>query len=162
MQAGRVRADLASQVAALDPFDEKGRTALKLAARARTPIMVRDMISFFRPGVGPRPGSIGSANVSNVVANLRGNVLRVVGGALPETLLAIDAGRIALSSSPGRTALVVGFGNAGAFGLGALGALGGSALLPGPGTVAGGLGGAAAGRVGGEAFGGFVADFFFP
>ncbi len=99
-QAGGVRADLASQVAALDPFDEKGRTALKLDARARTPLMVRDMISFFRPGVGPRAGSIGSANVSNVGANLGGTVLRVGGGALLGASLAVDAGRIALSPNP--------------------------------------------------------------
>jgi hypothetical protein len=128
-QAGGVRADLASQVAALDPFDEKGRTARKLDARARTPIMVRDTISFFRPGVGPRPGSIGSANVSNVGANLGGTVLRVGGGALLGASLAIDAGRIALSPTPGRTAVIVGLGNAGAFGVGALGAVGGSAAL---------------------------------
>lgn len=159
--AGDVRAAQDAAVRALDPFDSAGRSAIKEAARADTPLIYRDLITSVRPGTGPRPGSIGRANIPNPRASLGGSILRVGGRVVVGASLVIDAGRIYLSSDRARTAVQVGFGTVGAFGGGALGALGGSALAPGPGTFVGGVGGAAIGGAGGEAFGGAAFDFFF-
>jgi len=159
--AGDVRASYATQAAALDPFDKAGRSALKLDTRARTPRLFNDVIEYFRPGVGPRPGSVGRAAVSNAGADLVGGVLRVGGRAVVGASLLIDAGRIYISSDRARTTVQVGFGIVGALGGGTLGVLGGSAVAPGPGTVIGGIGGAATGGAGGEYVGGQVYDYFF-
>jgi len=159
--AGDVRAQLAANVASLDPSDTKTRTLLKIEARARTPLIVRDMITFVRPGVGPRAGSVGRANVANSAANLGGRIFRVGGRAILILTLIVDAGRIFFASDRPRTAVVVTTGAFGALGGGALGALGGSAAFPGPGTVAGGIAGAATGGVAGEALGARAFDFLF-
>jgi len=158
--AGDVRAAQDAAVRGLDPFDNAGRSAIKESARARTPLLFRDLITSIRPGTDARPGSFGSANVPNARVSLGGSILRVGGRAVVGASLVIDAGRIFISSDRARTAVQVGFGTAGAFGGGALGILGGSALAPGPGTFIGGVGGAAIGGAGGEAFGGAAFDFF--
>jgi RHS repeat-associated protein len=159
--AGDVRAAHDATVRALDPFDSMGRSAIKEAARADTPLIFRDLITSIRPSTDPRPGSIGSANVPNARVSLGGSILRVGGRVVVGASLVIDAGRIYLSSDRSRTAVQVGFGTAGAFGVGTLGALGGSAVAPGLGTFIGGVGGAAVGGAGGEALGGAAFDFFF-
>ncbi len=159
--AGEVRAAQDAAVRALDPLDSAGRSAIKEAARADTPLLFRDLIKMVRPSTDPRVGSIGRANVPNAGVSLGGSILRIGGRLVVGASLAIDAGRIYLSSDRARTAFQVGFGIAGAFGGGALGALGGSAVSPGVGTLVGLLGGSAIGGAGGEAFGGAAFDFFF-
>jgi RHS repeat-associated protein len=160
-KAGNVRAALSEQVQSLDAFDSEARSALKLQARADTPMIVRDMINYVRPGVGPRPGSFGSANVPNATWNLGGVAAGVGGRALFATGVAYDVARIYRSNNPLRTGMEVGFGTVGAFGGGGLGTLAGSAVFPGPGTLLGGVSGSLAGTVYGERLGGMAYDYFF-
>ena len=149
-------------VRALGQNDDDLRKTIKTESRAQTPKIFRDVIQQVRPEVGPRPGSIGKANVPNPTASALGAVFRVAGRAVVGASLVYDAIRITASSDKVRTAVQVGLGTAGAFGGGLLGATAGSAFLtPGVGTVVGGVAGAAAGGAAGEALGGRVFDFFF-
>lgn len=158
--AERVRRDYEAASAALDPNDSAGRTALKARTRAKTPPSVRGYIELVRPGLGPRPGSVGRANVSNAGVNRTAAIIGIGGKALLAASITISVYEVATADDPVREAFVQGAGFAGALGGGVAGGALGS--LAGPvGTIAGSLGGAALGGVGGQYAGGAAYDYLF-
>ncbi|HEY1606277.1 MAG TPA: RHS repeat-associated core domain-containing protein [Allosphingosinicella sp.] len=147
IQSERARAQYNQRVASLSPDDSAGRAAAKKTARINTPREVRATIEARRPGLGPRPGSVGRANVTNARVNGAARTLGRLGkgiALLGITYIIVD---VATSDTPGRTLA----GDLGAVGGGAAGGAGGAALgsLGGPADVVTVPVAATAGSVGG-------------
>ena len=159
--AGTVRRRYDDYVRTLDPNDSEARGAAKSAARAGTPPLVRYPLEAMNPGVGARPGSLGSANVPNPGASALGEGFRIGGRVLLAGTLAADAYDVATSCKPFRSLMSASFGILGSLGGGTLGAVGGSFVAPVGGTIAGGLGGSAQGGTAGRAAGGGFYDLLF-
>lgn len=69
-------------VRSLAPDDVSGRIELKLDARAMTPQPIRGYLDATYPDLGPKPGSIGSANAPNVGANQTAIIFSRIGNGL--------------------------------------------------------------------------------
>jgi len=123
--------------------DSAGRSAAKDAARAATPQPARAVVQALRPGTGPKPGSGGTANRTNVSWDKAGKVAGAVGKASLVVTVVAGVHEIATSSNPGRAAAGVGGSVVGGVGGGEGGALGGAAI----GGVIAGPPGAAVGAV---------------
>jgi RHS repeat-associated protein len=159
--AGIARASYETMVSALDPNDSAGREFVKQLIRGQTPPLVGQPLEAMYPDLGPRPGSVGSANVSNAGANVAGSVFRVAGPTLLLGGVAYDAYQVATSSTPYRDLAAASFGVLGSIGGGTLFAIGGSFVTPVAGTIVGGVTGAVAGGYAGRQLGGAVYDFLF-
>ena len=157
-EAGSERARYQQESAKLSPDDSAGRSTLKAESRAQAPWMYRRGVEAARPSTGPKPGTGGRANSSNVRANAGGTALKVGGRALVAATVIQQGAEIANSSGPPRD-----IAGAGGMTLGAIGGgEGGSALggiigfsVGGPpgaavGAILGGFVGAAGGGVAGE------------
>ncbi|HEY0314076.1 MAG TPA: RHS repeat-associated core domain-containing protein [Allosphingosinicella sp.] len=162
VQSERVRNSYNHRVGGLSPNDSAGRSAAKAAARSQTPREVRAVIEARRPGLGPRPGSIGHANVTNGRINGTARSLGNLGKGAGIVGLVIAVVDVATSDNRGR-AIVANVGAAiggtggGLLG-GAAGTLGGPAA---PVTVpAGAVAGSVAGGHIGYSLGERVYDFF--
>gem|GEM_PF-2787475 len=162
VQAGSVRRAYEAAVANIDPSNSAARTALKAETRARTPPLPRGYIEMARPGLGPRPGSTGRANVSNAGVNKAASAIETGGTILLVASVAVSVYEIAKSDDGYRETVVQGFGFLGALGGGAGGGAAGSLVAPGPGTIGGSLVGAAFGGAAGQRFGGWVYDRINP
>lgn len=104
MRSDSVRADYEAKASKLDPNDSVGRRALKDATRSKTPAEVRSIVEAKRPGVGPKPGSGGRANVTNAKVNQVARNLGKVGKGAGVVGLGAAAIDIAPSENPGRAA----------------------------------------------------------
>lgn len=158
--AGAVRADYVNAVGALGASDRAARTALKASARAQTPPMFRSVIDSRRPGLGPSPGSGGTASHTNVGANRLGAASRAAGAVGLGISAASYASDVAGSDNRWRSAFQAVGGLTGAIGGGLLGATLGSGAGP-AGAVGGGLGGGALGGAAGEAAGSRLYNWLF-
>ena len=144
------RARYNESVSRLAPNDSEGRSAVKAASRAETPPITRGVLGIVRPGLGPQPGSGGTANRTNAAADRLAGRLGTMGRAAGVAGVAIAGVRIATSPNPGRETARVGGGIAGAIGGAEAGATLGA--IAGPwGAVAGGVVGGIVGGVAGEA-----------
>ncbi len=158
-QAGvRIAYDIAA--AGLDPYDVAGRTALKAQARANSPPIFKGYVQLVRSKLGPRAGSVGRANVSNVGVNRASARIGLAGRALVAVSIGISVYKVSTADDQLREAFVQTFGFAGAVGGGVVGGLAGSAVGP-LGTIGGSVVGAAGGGIGGEYIGGRVYDILF-
>jgi hypothetical protein len=164
VRSEQVRDSYNAEVKPLDEADTTGRTNAKARARAQTPPEVRAVIESQQPGLGPKPGSGGTANSTSDVANRTAKKLgragrRVAGVGL--VLVAVD-----VVTAENKTRAIVS--NAGATVGGIAGGAGGATLgaLTGPaapvlapaGGIAGSIGGGEAGARAAEA----LFDFFSP
>jgi len=157
--AGLARARYETGVALLDPNDSLGRTALKQAIREQTPPLVRRPIEAIRPGLGPHPNSLGSANISNNIVNSVGGAFRIAGPVLLIAGVGYDAYQVYASPNPYRELAEVSIGLLGCVGGGIVGAIGGSFVTPVAGTAAGSVAGATAGGYLGRKLGIAIYDF---
>ncbi|CAN0482426.1 unnamed protein product, partial [Phaeothamnion confervicola] len=122
----------------------------KQAAREATPGLIAAPLEAMRPGLGPRPGSTGSANLSNPSVNALGTAFRYGGAALLIASVGYDIYDVATSPQQLRTATQATFGFAGGIG----GGIGGAVVGGIGGTFVGGPGiGTAVGTVGGGVVG---------
>jgi hypothetical protein len=128
------------QASQLDPKDRASRTALKALTRDRTPAPMRGVIKTLRPDKGPKPGSLASANRTNLKWNMAGGGAAALGAL--STALAVRDGlnEIERSSDKPRTAAGVAGSAVGGIG----GGIGFSELGGGLGGLLGLLGGPAA------------------
>lgn len=147
--AQNVRSRYNQTVAKLAANDSAGRSAAKASARAATPPITRGVIGAMRPGLGPKPGSGGTANRTNVGADRLAGRLGNLGRAAGVAGAVVGAARIASADNPGQEAARVGAGITGAL----AGAEGGAFI----GAFAGPVGAAVGGVVGGIA-GGFLGE----
>jgi RHS repeat-associated protein len=147
--ADRARSQYKATTAKLAPNDSAGRSAAKASARAATPPITRRVIEAVRPGLGPKPGSGGTANSTNVGADKLAGRLGTAGRIAGVAGIAVGVARVVTSDNPGQEAVRVGGGLAGAL----AGAEGGAAL----GTPGGPYGIAAGGIIGGLA-GGYLGE----
>jgi hypothetical protein len=152
--AESARSSYTRTVSGLDPSDSAGRSAAKAAARADTPPVVRAGIEATRPGIGPNPGSGGTANRTNAAANNLARNLGRVGKASAVTAVAIGGARIATAEDKRRETVVVASGAGGSLGGALAGGAGGTALCGplcgGAGAIIGGLGGGFGGEAAAE------------
>lgn len=135
----------------LDPTDVAGRTALKAATREATPPVTRAIINAVRPDLGPRPGSLASANKPNLGANALAGRLGMMGRTNAALGIGLGAYRIATAENKVEETARVAGGVLGGIGTGALvgaqlGALGANPLTIGVGAVVGGIVGGIAGE----------------
>jgi hypothetical protein len=149
--SGNIRRDYIDKVQALDPYDNDGRAALKAQERAISPPEVRDPLNKFYPDLGPKPGSVGRANVPNPGANAMGRAAGILGRGLVGVNAAVAAADIATSNNPARAAVA----NAGSFGGGLLGGAVGAGLggMTGPAAFVAAPAGAITGSALGGAYG---------
>ncbi|MCG7926434.1 MAG: hypothetical protein JAY67_12930 [Candidatus Thiodiazotropha taylori] len=138
-------------VSQLDPKDVLGRTAAKAAARAATPPATRAVIEATRPDLGPKPGSVASANKTNIGANQLAGRLGTIGRGFAVTGVALGAARVATADNKAEEAARVAGGALGGITAGALvgaklGALGANPITIGAGAVIGGIVGGIAGE----------------
>jgi RHS repeat-associated protein len=145
--SAQARAQYDRGAARLSPNDSAGRTALKAEARANTPPEVRAQIEARRPGLGPREGSGGTANRTNIRATEGARTLGALGRASAVVTAATAATDIATSDDPGRATVSNAGAIAGGIAGGEQGATWGSA---------GGPWGAAIGGIVGAAIGGYA------
>lgn len=135
----------------LDPTDVAGRTALKAATREATPPVTRAVVNAVRPDLGPRPGSVASANKPNVGANALAGRLGVMGRTNAVLGLGLGAYRVATAENKLEESARVAGGVLGGIGAGALvgaqlGAMGANPVTIGVGAVVGGIVGGIAGE----------------
>lgn len=135
----------------LDPTDVAGRTALKAETRAATPPVTRAIVEAVRPDLGPRPGSVASANKPNAGANALAGKLGMMGRANAALGIGLGAYRIATAENKVEESARVAGGVLGGIGTGALvgaqlGALGANPVTIGVGAVVGGIVGGIAGE----------------
>jgi hypothetical protein len=149
----------------LDPTDVAGRTALKAETRAATPPVTRAIVEAVRPDLGPRPGSVASANKPNVGANALAGKLGMMGRANAALGIGLGAYRIATAENKVEESARVAGGVLGGIGTGALvgaqlGALGANPVTIGVGAVVGGIVGGIAGEAAVNHAIGWVKSFF--
>lgn len=135
----------------LAPTDVAGRTALKAATREATPPVTRAIVNAVRPDLGPRPGSLASANKPNLGANALAGRLGMMGRANAALGIGLGAYRIATADNKVEETARVAGGVLGGIGTGALvgaqlGALGANPVTIGVGAVVGGIVGGIAGE----------------
>jgi hypothetical protein len=135
----------------LDPTDVAGRTALKAATREATPPVTRAIVNAVRPDLGPRPGSVASANKPNVGANALAGRLGMMGRANAVLGVGLGAYRVATAENKLEESARVAGGVLGGIGAGALvgaqlGAMGANPVTIGVGAVVGGIVGGIAGE----------------
>jgi RHS repeat-associated protein len=147
--AERARIEYREAASKLAPNDSIGRSGAKASARAATPPITRGVIEARRPGLGPEPGSGGTANRTSVGADRLAGQLGTVGRAAGVAGGFLGVARVATSENPSQEAARVGGGIAGAL----TGAKAGAAV----GAVAGPWGAAVGGVIGGIA-GGFAGE----
>lgn len=150
--AARAREGYNAAVSSLEPTDRAGRTAAKAAARDATPPVTRAAIESARPSLGPREGSVASANRTNAGANTLARNLGYVGRGAAVAGVALGAARIATADNKVEEATRVAGGVLGGVVAGSvvgaqLGALGANPVTIALGAVAG----AAVGGILGEA-----------
>jgi RHS repeat-associated protein len=143
----------------LDSDDVPARTALKAATRERTPPVLRAIIEYKRPGLGPQAGSTGRANVSNASVDAAAETAGKVGTALTVIAVAMAAHSVMTSKTPWREASVQAGGLAGSILLGRAGGTLGTGAGP-IGMGVGSLVGAAVGGAAGQSAGGAAYDVF--
>ncbi len=88
-KTAKVRGQYVAEVSRLHPFDNDGREALKEYWRGPMPPETRSILKKARPGLGPRQGSEGRANVTNPKVNEAVRVTRRISRAagLPALVL---------------------------------------------------------------------------
>ncbi|MCG7909376.1 MAG: hypothetical protein JAY82_06330 [Candidatus Thiodiazotropha taylori] len=138
-------------VSHLDPKDVQSRTAAKASARATTPPATRAVIEATRPELGPKPGSVGSANKTNIGANQLAGRLGNIGRGFAVAGVALGAARIATADNKAEEAARVAGSALSGIAAGALvgaklGALGANPITIGAGAVIGGIVGGIAGE----------------
>lgn len=147
IQASNVRKDYINNVEALGPFDNADREAFKAQMQQATPTEFLTKIRESRGDyLGPNPGSVGRANVTNPVVNQAARELGVAGRGLLGANVVLGLADTATSNNPART----GVANVGAIGGGLLGGALGAPAGP-LGAFAGSGVGGIAGYKGGEA-----------
>lgn len=147
--AGARRLAEAAEVMKLDPYDNAGREAIKRNYRAGDPITYRNLVKSLRPGLGPRPGSVGHANKPNAKWTAAGRVLKTVGRVAVFGSLVVDVASVAVAENTGEALFKMGFSILGSLAGGTLGALAGGGVA----SLFTGAAGAAAGGLAGEALG---------
>ncbi len=160
-RSGKIRDQYREAIKNLDPLDKAGRQALKIKFRSMTPPLVSGVIAKMRPGTGPNPGSVASANKSNKSVDTLGKRFKYGGRILFALGIAYDIHDIITSENHTKKAFEVIFGTLGSVAGGTLGATVGTAIAPGAGTVIGGVGGSIAGGYMGRKTGNWLYDKLF-
>ncbi|MCG7904327.1 hypothetical protein A3195_08895 [Candidatus Thiodiazotropha endoloripes] len=163
--AERARNGYNAAVSQMDPKDVQGRTAAKATARAATPPATRTVIEATRPGLGPKPGSVASANKTNIGANQLAGRLGNIGRGFAVAGVALGAARIATADNKTEEAARVAGGALGGIAAGSLvgaklGALGANPITIGAGAVIGGIVGGIAGEKAVDAAIGWAKSWF--
>lgn len=156
-----VRKKYDNLVSQLDPADREGRTNIKKRTRKMTPPVTLSVIESKRPDLGPKKGSIASANKPNIDMNKFANTLGRVGKGNAISGVVLGTTRIATAENKVEETARVSGGVIGGVVAGSvigaeLGALGLN-----PYTVAGGaIAGSVVGGIGGEEAVNAVIDWF--
>ncbi len=154
IRSARARDVYKKGAGALAPDDSVGRSALKASVRSITPPITRGVIEAMRPGLGPKPGSGGTANRTSAAADMAAGQLKTLGRASTVGAVVLGGTRIATAENKTREATVVVSETAGSLG-GAYGlAIVGGFLGGPPGAVVGGV----IGSFGGGYAGGATAE----
>jgi hypothetical protein len=114
----------ADVVAALQRAAAKHGVPLEVQAREASPPEIQAIINEYSPDLGPRQGSVGRANVTNIAVDEAARKIGLAAKGLEGVNAVMAAHDIATSDNPVRATVA----NAGAIGGGLLGGFGGAAL----------------------------------